>query len=117
MYGERCLSKSQVYEWHQRFKESRTSVSNDEHPGRPVFASDETVAFLEQKQKQQVLEDRHIATIESLFVHHWHQCWLSPRHLAQEIEDDGVCSPGTQSSPVRSKESTRRSLSRTSSTL
>ena len=74
VYGERCLSKSQVYEWHQRFRESRTSVSNDEHPGRPVSASDETVAFVEQKQKQLVLEDRHIATIESLFVHHWHQC-------------------------------------------
>lgn len=62
IYGDCCLSKSQVYEWYQRFRDGRTSVSDDEHPGRPVSASDdESVAFVEQL----VLEDRRV-TIETL---------------------------------------------------
>ena len=44
VYGEHCLSKSQVYEWYQRFRDGRTSISDDEHPGRLCVSDDETVA-------------------------------------------------------------------------
>ena len=109
VYGEHCLLKSQVYEWYQRFRDGRTSISDDEHPGHPVSVSDdETVAFVEHL----VLEDRRI-TIEHLSsitaisvgsVHailHWYQRWLSSCHPAQEVEDEeGLCTLGAQASPA-----------------
>ena len=33
-YGEECKSRTQCYEWFKRFKEGRTSVSEDSRPGR-----------------------------------------------------------------------------------
>jgi hypothetical protein len=30
MYGEECLSKISVFEWHKRFKEGRESLRDDE---------------------------------------------------------------------------------------
>lgn len=35
VYGEQSLSRSQVFEWHRRFKEGREDVEDDEHSGRP----------------------------------------------------------------------------------
>lgn len=37
-YGDDCLSRTQVFEWHRRFKEGREDVNDDEHPGRPCDA-------------------------------------------------------------------------------
>jgi len=37
-YGDNCLSKTQVYEWHRRFKAGREDVNDDERPGRPSEA-------------------------------------------------------------------------------
>jgi hypothetical protein len=33
-FGEHCLSRTAVFEWHSRFKAGRVSVE-DEHSGRP----------------------------------------------------------------------------------
>jgi len=34
-YGEDCLSRTQCYEWYQRFKSGRTSIEEDPKYGRP----------------------------------------------------------------------------------
>jgi hypothetical protein len=34
-YGEECLSRTQCYEWYQRFKSGRTSIEDDPKSGRP----------------------------------------------------------------------------------
>jgi len=34
-YGEECLSRTQCYEWYQRFKSGRTSIEGDPKSGRP----------------------------------------------------------------------------------
>jgi hypothetical protein len=34
-YGEDCMSRARVFEWHKRFSEGRESVKDDDRPGRP----------------------------------------------------------------------------------
>jgi hypothetical protein len=34
-YGEDCMSRARVFEWHERFSEGRESVKGDDRPGRP----------------------------------------------------------------------------------
>jgi transposase len=34
-YGEECLSRTSVFEWHKRFKEWREPLKDDERKGRP----------------------------------------------------------------------------------
>ena len=34
-YGEDCFSRTQCYEWYQRFKSGRTSIEDDPKSGRP----------------------------------------------------------------------------------
>ena len=49
VYGDECLSRTQVFLWHKRFLEGRESVEDDPRPGRPVTAStDENVKKIEQ---------------------------------------------------------------------
>src|SRR5215469_8516208 len=38
-YGEDCLSRTQSYEWYQRFKSGRTSIEDDPKSGRPSSSS------------------------------------------------------------------------------
>ena len=33
-FGESCMNRASVFEWHKRFKESRKSVRDDERYGR-----------------------------------------------------------------------------------
>ncbi|KAJ8956287.1 hypothetical protein NQ318_015023, partial [Aromia moschata] len=35
VYGNECLSRTQVFEWFQRFKEGRETTEDDPRPGRP----------------------------------------------------------------------------------
>ena len=35
VYGDECLSHTQVSEWFKRFKEGREEIGNDQRPGRP----------------------------------------------------------------------------------
>jgi hypothetical protein len=35
-FGDQILSRTQVFQWHARFKTSSTSVNDDEHTGRPT---------------------------------------------------------------------------------
>jgi transposase len=37
-YGEDCISRARVFEWHKRFSEGRESVKDDDRPGRPRTA-------------------------------------------------------------------------------
>ena len=37
VYGEDCMSRARVFEWHKRFSECRESLKDD-HPGRPHTA-------------------------------------------------------------------------------
>ena len=35
-FGDQSLSRTQVFQWHARFKTGRTSVDDDERTGRPT---------------------------------------------------------------------------------
>ena len=35
VYGDECLSRTQVLEWFKRFKKGREEIGDDQHPGRP----------------------------------------------------------------------------------
>jgi hypothetical protein len=37
-FGETASSRSNTFEWYFRFKNGRTSIDNDPHPGRPLMA-------------------------------------------------------------------------------
>jgi len=37
-YGEDCMSRTRIFEWHKRFSEGRESVKNDDRQGRPRTA-------------------------------------------------------------------------------
>jgi len=34
-YGENCMFRARVFEWHKRFSEGRESLKDDDRPGRP----------------------------------------------------------------------------------
>jgi len=36
VYGDACLSRSNVFVWHKRFLNDRESLEDDEHTGRPI---------------------------------------------------------------------------------
>jgi hypothetical protein len=35
-FGEQCLSRAHIFEWHKRFKEGQDSVDNNPRSGRPI---------------------------------------------------------------------------------
>jgi len=35
VYGDECLSHTQVFEWFKRFKEGREEIGDNQHPSRP----------------------------------------------------------------------------------
>ena len=39
VYGDDCLSRTQVFEWFKRFKEGREDVEDDPRPSRPSTAA------------------------------------------------------------------------------
>jgi transposase len=48
-YGEECLSRTSVFEWHKRFKEGRESLQEDERKGRPSTSRTEESTKVVQK--------------------------------------------------------------------
>jgi len=36
IYGNACLSRSDVFRWHKRFLNGRGCLEDDEHTGRPI---------------------------------------------------------------------------------
>jgi hypothetical protein len=48
-YGEECLSRAHVLEWHRRFKEGRESLQDDERKGRPSASRTEESTEVIQK--------------------------------------------------------------------
>jgi hypothetical protein len=40
-YGEECLSRTSVFEWHKKSKERRESFQDDERKGRPSTSTTE----------------------------------------------------------------------------
>ena len=55
-FGDQSFSRTQVFQWHARFKTGRTSVDDDEHTGRPTSCTThETVARIQELIRQ----DRH----------------------------------------------------------
>jgi transposase len=48
-FRDQIVSRTQVFNWHARFKTGRTSVDNDEHTGRPKnCTTPETVARIQE---------------------------------------------------------------------
>jgi transposase len=48
-HGEECLSRTRVFEWHNRFKEGRESLQDDERKGRPSTSRTEELTEVIQK--------------------------------------------------------------------
>ena len=38
VYGKECMSRTHVFKWHKRFRESRTDVEGDERSQRPTMS-------------------------------------------------------------------------------
>jgi len=52
-FGDQSLSRTQVFQWHTRFKTGRTSVDDDELTGRPTSCTNpETVARIQELIRQ-----------------------------------------------------------------
>jgi transposase len=48
-YGEECLSRTSVFEWHKKFKEGRELLKDDEHKGCPSISRTEESTEVIQK--------------------------------------------------------------------
>jgi histone-lysine N-methyltransferase SETMAR len=58
VYGEECMSRARVFEWHKRFCEGREDVEDDDRSGRPCTSkTDENV----QKVEEIVRNDRRLS--------------------------------------------------------
>ena len=57
VFGDECLSRSQVFEWSKRFKEGHRSLDDEERPGRPLTATDPVTV---ERVQQLVREDRRV---------------------------------------------------------
>jgi len=68
-YGEDCLSRTQCYEWYQRFKSGRTSIEDDPKSGRPSSSTG----------------DDHIEKVRSLICENRR---LTSREVSKEV---GIC--------------------------
>jgi len=60
-YGEDCLSRTQCYEWYQRFKSGRTSIENDPKSGRPSSSTGDDQI---EKVRSVILENRRLTIRE-----------------------------------------------------
>ena len=61
-YGDKCLSRACVFEWHKRFLEGRDSVKDDDRPGRPRTSTiDENVKVRDTIRKDQRLSVHAVA--------------------------------------------------------
>ena len=58
VYGDECLSRTQVFEWFKRFKEGREEIGDDQHPSRP--STSKTDANIE-KVGEIVWQNRHLS--------------------------------------------------------
>jgi transposase len=61
-YGEECLSRTSVFEWHERFKEGRESLQDDERKGRSSPSRTEESTEVNEKR---LAEDRTLS-VETL---------------------------------------------------
>ena len=68
-YGEDCLSRTQCYEWYQRFKLGRMSIEDDPKSGRPSSSTG----------------DNHIEKVRSVICEN---CRLTIREVSEEV---GIC--------------------------
>jgi len=41
VYGDECISRTQVFDWFKRFKEGREEIGDDQRPGRPSTSKTE----------------------------------------------------------------------------
>jgi transposase len=68
-YEKDCLSRTQCYEWYQRFKLGRTSIEDDPKSGRPSTSTD----------------DDHVETVRAVIRENRS---LTVREVAEEV---GIC--------------------------
>jgi len=68
-YGEDCLSRTQCYEWYQRFKLGRMSIEDDPKSGRPSSSTG----------------NNHIEKVRSVICENRH---LTIREVSEEV---GIC--------------------------
>ena len=48
-FGEQCLSRAHIFEWHKRFKEGRDFVDDNPQSGRPTTSkTDDSVARVQE---------------------------------------------------------------------
>ncbi|XP_055691098.1 protein GVQW3-like [Lutzomyia longipalpis] len=62
VYGADCLSKSQAFEWHKKFRDGWESVEDGPRPGRPSTArSEENI-----ERVRQIMEDNPTLSIKAI---------------------------------------------------
>ena len=69
VYGDECLSRTQVFDWFKRFKEEREEIGDDERPGRPSTSKTD-------------------ANIEKVSEIVWQNCRLGIPAVAKIINND-----------------------------
>ena len=57
-YADAELSRTTIFEWHKRFRESRESVKDDERSGRPTTSRTDDIAAVD----KMVREDRNVTS-------------------------------------------------------
>jgi len=62
VYGDECLSGTQVFEWFKRFEEGREVTGDDQHPGHP--STSKTDANIEKL--SEILRQNHCLSIRAV---------------------------------------------------
>jgi hypothetical protein len=72
-YGEDCMSRARVFEWHERFSEGRESVKDDDRPGRPrtdVFFGIQSIVMAEWVPSGQTVHQQYYIEVLSKLREH-----------------------------------------------
>lgn len=86
-YGDKCLSRARVFEWHKRFLEGRDSVKDDDRPGRPRTSTiDENVV----KVRDTIRKDRRLSVRAVAEMLHMNRESVR-RILTEELNMRKVC--------------------------
>jgi len=62
VYGDECLSHTQIFKWFKRFKEGREEIRDDQHPGHP--STSKTDANI--KKVGEIVQQNHRLSIQAV---------------------------------------------------
>ena len=113
-YGEDCLSRTQCYEWYQRFKSGRTSIEDEPKSGQPSSSTGDDHI---EKVRSVIRENRRLTVRE--VSEEVGTCESSCHTIFTEKTEDASCCPkicaasadrGTKTEPSHSQSGAIRSF-------